>query len=227
MNGQSIIKGDLSLRFPHYNRGAVTKVVLNPSKPFILNQVMVAQNGLAMCVDILDDLLPSSSEDNRAGSALQQSSAASDPDDGPLDLDDVNDALREVLRYIGDARDSLETPDESLVFPQREPDAKCFNPDLPEDLVAEFTTKRTLLTTSVYALSFHQQGIPLHLQSKLLGKFKQYKLGIYKGKQIEIVDEVSVESASPRLAEAWSAMDHAESLSRDVLAKLAVHNRTL
>ncbi|KAK5664749.1 hypothetical protein QVD99_008296 [Batrachochytrium dendrobatidis] len=204
MNGAAVVKGDLTIKLAHYNRASPFKISINQSKPCVLSQMSLANNCLVTCMDLL--------------------ACATEVYDTDLDMRHFQDAISNIVRYLVKAREYLETPSESQLFPQKEPDPKCFQPELQDDLIIEFSTKRTLLNVSIYALSLHQQGIPLHLQNKLLGKFKHFKIGSYKGKEIEIVDEVSIDIVSPKLAEAFNSIEHTEALCRDTLAKLTMHN---
>ncbi|KAL2911144.1 hypothetical protein HK105_209392 [Polyrhizophydium stewartii] len=207
MNGAAITKGDITVRFAHYSRGSPVKVSVNTSRPLILPQITLAHNCLVAALDILQH--------------------AKDPEFEDLDMIVLQDALPRVGTFLCKAREALDAPAPVHLFPKREPDPKSFFPDLPEDLIVEFSTKAMSLTTTVYALSLHQQGIPLQFQNKLLGKFKPMKLGTYKGRDVEIIDHVTVESASPRLSEIYAAIDHAEALCRDTMAKLAAFDHSM
>nr|KAJ3421803.1 hypothetical protein HK105_002222 [Polyrhizophydium stewartii] len=198
---------DITVRFAHYSRGSPVKVSVNTSRPLILPQITLAHNCLVAALDILQH--------------------AKDPEFEDLDMIVLQDALPRVGTFLCKARESLDAPAPVHLFPKREPDPKSFFPDLPEDLIVEFSTKAMSLTTTVYALSLHQQGIPLQFQNKLLGKFKPMKLGTYKGRDVEIIDHVTVESASPRLSEIYAAIDHAEALCRDTMAKLAAFDHSM
>ncbi|KAJ1342262.1 hypothetical protein BSLG_003185 [Batrachochytrium salamandrivorans] len=207
MDGATIVKGELSIKFSHYNRGNPLKMTINQARPYLLSQITSAYNCLSTCMDIL--------------------ARTTELDSADQDMHYLKDAITDIVTYLVKAREYLETPAESQLFPLKEPDSKCFLPDLPNDLIIEFSAKRTLLAVSIYALSFHQQGIPLHLQSKLLGKFKHFKIGTYQGKEVEIVDEMSIETLSPKLAEAYNSIEHAEALCRDTLTKLIIYNNVL
>ncbi|KAJ3299481.1 hypothetical protein HK104_008751 [Borealophlyctis nickersoniae] len=97
---------------------------------------------------------------------------------------------------------------------------RAFTPELPEDLVVEFHVNQTSLLISIFALSFHQSAIPLQIQSKILGKFKTFKIDTYKGRPVEIVDEFAAESSSPMLAALMQSIDSVEALAEDIRSKL-------
>ncbi|TPX67245.1 hypothetical protein SpCBS45565_g03931 [Spizellomyces sp. 'palustris'] len=209
IDGTAIIKGELTLKLPHYNRGNVIKLTINSANPPILHQVQTARNYLLLALEAFE------SQPNAAH-----------------DRDSLLQLLHRVSAIVKKAKAALVRIDESDIFPNKECDIKLlqlssmipkvFAPDLPDDLVVEFHVIQSNLVVSVYALNFHQPGIPLQFQSKILGKFKNIKLDTYKGRPVEILDELTVESASPRLATLVRSIDTLDGLCEEMRIKLQI-----
>ncbi|KAI8909461.1 Rogdi leucine zipper containing protein-domain-containing protein [Powellomyces hirtus] len=186
IDGTAIVKGELTLKLPHYNRGNALKVAINPSQPAYLQQLITVQNYLVLAQQAFIRV-PRSAR-NRAG-------------------------LLKASKALSRVR-------EADTFPAKECDAKCFSPDLPEDLIVEFFVKHSSLMVSIRALNFQQQGIPLQIQSKILGKFRNMRIETYKGRPVEILDELTVGSASPRLVTLIRSLNTIAGLCEDMHMKL-------
>ncbi|KND04677.1 uncharacterized protein SPPG_00392 [Spizellomyces punctatus DAOM BR117] len=199
IDGTAIVKGELTLKLPHYNRGNVIKLTINSANPPVLHQVQTARNYLLLALEAFE------SQPNAAH-----------------DRDSLMQLLNRVSAIVKKAKAALVRIDESDIFPNKECDIKVFAPDLPDDLVVEFHVIQSNLVVSVYALNFHQPGIPLQFQSKILGKFKNIKLDTYKGRPVEILDELTVESASPRLATLVRSIDTLDGLCEEMRIKLQI-----
>ncbi|KAI8822625.1 RAVE subunit 2/Rogdi [Fimicolochytrium jonesii] len=204
IDGASVIKGDLTLKLPHYNRGNAVKVTINPARPTFLRQVSSARNHLIASLDII----------------LQLAEVRH------VKREKLHSALRRVSKHMKSAKAGLCRVADADIFPVREGDATAFAPDLPEDLVVDLHVMQSNVVVSIYALNYHQSGIPLQIQSKILGKFRNLKLDTYKGKPVEILDTVTVESASPRLATLIRSIDTVEGLCDQLILKLNVFRKS-
>ncbi|KAJ3087416.1 hypothetical protein HK102_011169 [Quaeritorhiza haematococci] len=153
------------------------------------------------------------------------------------------ESLRKMSTFIDKSFEAMSAPPESSLFPNKECDPKHFNPELTEDMVVDFHINNSNIVVSMYMLNFHQAGLPLQFQSKIVAKFKALKLeyavlnvlflvfglncsnGLdieckYKGRPVEIVDEINVESPCAQLHTMVSLLNVARERCRDVLRKL-------
>ncbi|KAH9247088.1 hypothetical protein BASA81_015336 [Batrachochytrium salamandrivorans] len=137
------------------------------------------------------------------------------------------DSADQDMHYLKDAREYLETPAESQLFPLKEPDSKCFLPDLPNDLILNFRQNERFWQCPSMLLAFTSKGFLFICRASYLVNSSILRLGTYQGKEVEIVDEMSIETLSPKLAEAYSSIEHAEALCRDTLTKLIIYNNVL
>ncbi|KAJ3015134.1 hypothetical protein HKX48_004755 [Thoreauomyces humboldtii] len=200
IDGTAIVKGELTLKLPHYNRGNPVKVTINSARPVFLQQLVKARNYLITALQAFYAFPRASRDRDGLLQLLRQVSSA------------VNQWLpRSVIPKIMNAQ-VLE------IFAP----VQVFSPDLPEDLIVEFHVMHSSLLVSVKALNYHQQGIPLQIQSKILGKFRNIKLDTYKGRPVELLDEVTVESASPRLTTLMRSIKTAGGLCEDLINKIQV-----
>ncbi|KAJ3186974.1 hypothetical protein HDU85_007012 [Gaertneriomyces sp. JEL0708] len=199
VDGTAVVKGELNLKLPHYNRGNAFKAVINPSNPPILEQVEEARNFLVLAYQEFRSH-PHATQDQEALMQL----------------------LASISILAKKAKAALTKITESSVFPNKECDGKWFSPELPDDLVIEFHVIQASVVVSVFALNYHQPGIPLQIQSKILSKFKNMKLDTYKGRPVEVLDQLTVESASPRLATLARSIDTVDGLCEDLSLKLQV-----
>ncbi|KAI9090943.1 RAVE subunit 2/Rogdi, partial [Phlyctochytrium arcticum] len=190
---------ELTLKLPHYNRGNPVKVILNSSAPPVLEQVQTARNYLILALE-----------------AYEASPHAGN------DRDSLKKLLDRISNFIKKAKAVLQSIHETDTFPAKECNAKAFSPDLPEDLIVEFHVVQSSLVVSVFAVNYHQPGIPLQFQSKILGKFKNMKMDTYKGKPVEVLDELTVESPSPRLATLVRAIDTVNGLCEELRMKIQI-----
>ncbi|KAJ3152057.1 hypothetical protein HDU89_001704 [Geranomyces variabilis] len=188
---------ELTLKLPHYNRGNAVKVIINSAQPPHLDQLRAAQYYLTLALQSFEKY-PISSRDQGGLSKL----------------------LERIATATRKAQKTLSRYKEKNGFPGKECDVKSFSPDLPEDLVIEFFVLQSTLMVSVRALNYPQQGIPLQIQSKILGKFRNVKLETYRGRPVEVLDEITVGSASPRLATLIRSLNTIGGLCEDMQNKL-------
>ncbi|KAJ3055508.1 hypothetical protein HK097_010283 [Rhizophlyctis rosea] len=199
INGTSITKGEMIIKFPHYNRGNPFKVTLNPAKPVLLDQAQRARNCLVTAFDLYESRL---AEERNKDSVMQ--------------------LLDRICTIAKQARDSLSKIDPRTVFPNKEPDPKNFTPDLPEDLVIEYHINQTSLVVSIFALNFHHAGLPLDFQSKILSKFKVFKIDTYKGRPVEILDEFTTEATCPTFTALFKSIESVEEVCTILKKKLQI-----
>ncbi|KAJ3159474.1 hypothetical protein HDU86_001792 [Geranomyces michiganensis] len=197
IDGTAIVKGELTLKLPHYNRGNAVKVTINSAQPPHLEQLRAAQYYLTLALQAFVTY-PKSARDRT----------------GLIKL------LERIAAAIRKAQKRLSRFKEKNGFPTTECDLKSFSPDLPEDLVIEFFVLQSTLMVSIRALNYPQQGIPLQIQSKILGKFRNVKLETYRGRPVEVLDELVVGSASPRLATLIRSLNTISGLCEDMQNKL-------
>ncbi|TPX51854.1 hypothetical protein SeMB42_g00525 [Synchytrium endobioticum] len=115
INGTSLVKGDLTIKFNHYNRGNLYKVTVNTSRPHNLLQLQLAKNCIIAATGTVED--------------------SSFP---CLDRCHLMLVFKRLNEQILRASRILQTPSDDHLFPLRESDPKMFAPDLPEDLIVEF-----------------------------------------------------------------------------------------
>ncbi|KAI9208504.1 RAVE subunit 2/Rogdi [Polychytrium aggregatum] len=206
VDGAVIKKGELHIKFPHYPRTQVLKATLNPAHPFPLRQIQTARNCLILALDAAETF-PINNYDSIS----------------------LKQLLDRVAEFVKKARDTLTHVDTAQAFPLYEVDAKHFSPELPEDLVVEFFVSGSCLVTCVYSLSF-QVGLPAIpmnqfqmslIQNKLMGRSREFvKIDSYKGRKVELIDEVTVESKSPKLEKIFNAITKIEVLCQGLRTKL-------
>ncbi|KAJ3070907.1 hypothetical protein HDU98_006067 [Podochytrium sp. JEL0797] len=83
------------------------------------------------------------------------------------------------------------------------------------------------LAISIYTIAYHQPGnmsgstpIPLQIQSQILSRFKSTKIETYKGRAIEILDEVYLEVGVPGLSGVKEGMQGVVGLCEGVVGLL-------
>ncbi|KAJ3043619.1 hypothetical protein HDV00_004720 [Rhizophlyctis rosea] len=229
INGTSIVKGELQIKFPHYNRGNPFKVALNPAKPYLLEQG--GKEGWEAWKEGMDgggnvrkgDMEEQEGEEFNARNCLI---TAFDIYESKLtssqDKDTIIQHLTQITTTTHQARTSLSHRPPTQTFPTKEPDPKLFTPDLPDDLVVEFHVNRSSLVVGIYAVNFHHAGFPLEIQKGILSKFKNFKLDTYKGRPVEILDEFTTESTCPTFTALFQAIEFIEERCALLKKKLQV-----
>ncbi|TPX31654.1 hypothetical protein SmJEL517_g05079 [Synchytrium microbalum] len=202
VNGTSIVKGDLTIKFNHYNRGSPYKVTVNNSKPHSLLQLHLARNGVVAATGIVEDSF-------FAG----------------FDRISLMQMFKRISNQIGQSIQILKAAPEDTLFPARDCDAKMFAPDLPEDLIVEFHVAETSVVCSIFAIQFHRDALPIQiqqLQHKFLTRFRgSLKTSMYKGRHVEILDELAVESVSPQLTRLEAILARIQTICQSTHHKLA------
>ena len=128
--------------------------------------------------------------------------------------------LIKILNLIQKADDCLDQINMSRIFPSPESILPEWT-EISEDVVIEFYISKHQLITSVCIIAFHQNEIPLALQSKLLQPFKgPMKIETWKGKQVEVIEEIVVESVCPRLVFLSNCINKIMFYAQDLLEKL-------
>ena len=135
-----ITKGELTIKSHHVNRGNASKFRLSASLP--LTQVTRCQQLILNCIDIGGELLDSYES---FGMTLAS-----------LDLIRLNAHAGLVF---------LECPLDSMTFPKMEVNRNSFSPELPEDLVIEFHTRKGSIVANSTVFSF-SNAIPMILAIK-------------------------------------------------------------
>ncbi|KAJ3021383.1 UNVERIFIED_CONTAM: hypothetical protein HDU68_009643 [Siphonaria sp. JEL0065] len=188
IEGCFLIKGELHLKLPHYNRSQPLKVSLSPNTPYPLSQLSNFKNCVQYTlsqVEAIQGVLSESSTEEGDG----------------VECAWVYNQFNIVSGIIHEACKMLAVVEEEKLFPIKEGDGKFFAPELTDDLVVEFyMANASSLAISIYAIAYHQNAIPLQIQSQILSRFKNMKIENYKGKPIEILDEVYLESPIPNLS---------------------------
>ncbi|CAG8481790.1 8246_t:CDS:10 [Acaulospora morrowiae] len=191
LDGSDIIKGELQVKFPNYNRGNLIKLTIHSKKPYFIEQLVDAQNYITLALN-----------------ALECSSQA-------CAKESASELLGNVLEYISHSRSALNYVSQEKLFPYKICDPQMFSSNLPEDLVVQFHVEGSYIVNSVYALQFHS-SLPQQKNGGILGTHKQpSKVCQYKDKYVSILGEVSVKSPDPKLAE---VMESLKKLERDCLA---------
>ncbi|KAI8802315.1 RAVE subunit 2/Rogdi [Cladochytrium replicatum] len=199
VNGGNLVRADLNVKFTHYNRGNPIKVSVAPTRPYPLPQIQTARNCFVVALDAVSSQ-PHPSHSRR----------------------DLKELLSKLVLLSKQAQEALATLDEKYMFPNVECDPTSFTPEIAEDLVVQFSVHRTTIVASIVGLNLHAHGgVPLHVQSKILKGFKTMKIDKYKGRPVEILDEVTVESSSsPRLATCLNALSGIEMLAASLIAQI-------
>ncbi|CAH1768363.1 1316_t:CDS:10, partial [Entrophospora sp. SA101] len=190
LDGSDIIKGELQIKLPSYNRGNFIKVTINSNKSYFIEQLGDAQNYIALALDELNTSKRTSTKEN----ACQ--------------------LLEKIFKYIQNSHVSLNHTNEERLFPYKICDSRIFN-SLPEDLVVQFHVEGSYIITSVYLLQYHL-SLPQQKHGSLLGISKQSpKVCKYKDKYVSILDEVVVKSLDPKLEE---LMENIKKLEKECLS---------
>ncbi|KAJ3289726.1 hypothetical protein BCR33DRAFT_857096 [Rhizoclosmatium globosum] len=186
LDGSALVKGELNLKLPHYNRSQALKVSLSPSIIYPLHQLESFRHCLHLAVSQVEAMQSMLLEDDGAGG---------------VECTWIVNQFLAVQKIVQEGVKILCVVDEEKLFPIREGDGKFFAPELAEDLIVEFyMAGMSSLAISIYAIAYHQNGIPLQIQSQIMSRFKNTKIETYKGKPIEILDEVYLESKIPNFA---------------------------
>ncbi|KAI9324139.1 RAVE subunit 2/Rogdi [Zopfochytrium polystomum] len=198
IDGFNIVKGDIALKLPHYNRSSAVKVTISPNKPYKLHQLQNVRNHLLAAHDAFSTL-----------------------DSSAYDAESLTMALKKILKESTAAMRCLKAAADSTVFPLKECDVKAFAPELPEDLIVEFYIEDSRLITSVYSLVLEPSSvvaIPLQqLQTRILSKFRTTKADTYKGRPVQVLDELTVESPFPVLEKIAESVTHASQQCSSIL----------
>ncbi|KAG9288929.1 hypothetical protein G9A89_019551 [Geosiphon pyriformis] len=180
LNRSAILKGELQLKLPNYNRGNLLKVQINALKPYFVEQLVDAQNYFTMALDALDSL------------------------NEPYSKQSITEILESALKYITNSRNVLSSANEDRNFPYKICDPQMFNPPLADDFIIEFFVEGAEIVTSVYALQYQIPATPtpkLVQLGGILSSKQPAKVCKYKDKQAIILDQISVRSLDPRLEE--------------------------
>ncbi|KAJ3093350.1 hypothetical protein HK100_006656, partial [Physocladia obscura] len=219
IDGTQIVKAvrELTLKLPHHASSRATtppKISLaqqtnnnnnnnsssSSSIYYTLPQLVAFETSLYYALSVIEsiqDRIRNSSDKKVATAAV-------------VDIDWVYDCIVTTARVLREAVRSLNDVDEEVLFPMKEVDAKQFSQELPDDVIIEFfMASANMLAVSIYAISYQHGSqsntaggmIPIiPMQSQILSRFKNMKIETYKGKAIEILDEVYLEVAVPSFA---------------------------
>ncbi|CAG8682990.1 12748_t:CDS:2, partial [Cetraspora pellucida] len=192
LDGSDIIKGELQIKFPNYNRGNLIKLAVNTKKPYFIEQQIDAQNYITLALDALE----CSNNLNTKEKCYE--------------------LLDTVLKYISNARYILTCASEEKLFPYKICDPQMFSSKLPEDLVIQFHIEGPCIVVSVFALQFHSSA-PQQKQGNILGSSKstlkvcQITISQYKDKYASILNEIVVKSLDPKLKKVMECLKKLES----------------
>ncbi|KAJ3345617.1 hypothetical protein HDU83_003891 [Entophlyctis luteolus] len=229
IDGSSLVKAELTLKLPHARTSLPSKVSLSqPTKTpsggaagIVLPQIAAFQTRVRHALLETD-----------AAAELVRRVAASRPVDAGTAADTVLAAVARVADAAARSRAALVDVDEEELFPLREVDGKVC-PELPEDLIVEFyMANASTLALSVYGIAFHASApsaaaaaggttsVPIQIQSQLMSHFRSMKIETYKGKAIEILDEVYLETSVPGFREIQPSLDAVYSICANMRSTL-------
>ncbi|KAJ3207251.1 hypothetical protein HDU82_003929 [Entophlyctis luteolus] len=221
---------ELTLKLPHARTSLPSKVSLSqPTKTpsggaagIVLPQIAAFQTRVRHAL-----------LETEAAAELVRRVAASRPVDAGTAADTVLAAVARVADAAARSRAALVDVDEEELFPLREVDGKSFSPELPEDLIVEFyMANASTLALSVYGIAFHASApsaaaaaggttsVPIQIQSQLMSHFRSMKIETYKGKAIEILDEVYLETSVPGFREIQPSLDAVYSICANMRSTL-------
>ncbi|KAI8827325.1 hypothetical protein BJ741DRAFT_630747, partial [Chytriomyces cf. hyalinus JEL632] len=208
---------DPTLRLPSRNSATPIRIGVSPAPPpFILHQLSSFVQTVSLALDKIE-MLSSLLIEARECATVHE-----------IDASWLVHQFSDISALLKSALTLLRVVDEEKLFPLRENGGKShayyiilwmFSPELPDDLIVElYVTNVSTLTVSVFSIGYQPNtGIPLQIQSQILSRFKNMKIGKYKGKPIEIMDEFYLESKSPNLA----------NLEADMTAAIALVDATV
>ncbi|RUS32003.1 hypothetical protein BC938DRAFT_476512 [Jimgerdemannia flammicorona] len=199
INGSQIVKGELTIKLPNYNRGNPFKTNLVASKPYPLDQAQHAKNYTLLALKALESYTQ------------------------PYSKQDAVEATDILLKYVNWARSALTHASVEKLFPYKVCDSSLFTPELPDDLVVEFFISDAFVVCSISALQYHASMPTTSAVAKLLGGPKPVnKVVKYKDKYVVIVDEIVIDSKSPTLVDMLAALKSVEDACRQFRTKLSL-----
>ncbi|KAI9331161.1 RAVE subunit 2/Rogdi [Obelidium mucronatum] len=221
IDGCSLVKGELNIKLPHYNRGQPLKVALNPTTTYPLSQLSSFRDCMHLAltqVEAIQQIIIIPERKSGEEGAAAEQELSEEYDEGEVESTWIYNQFNALSKVVHDAVKMLSSVDEEKLFPIRENDGKFFAPELSNDLVIEFyMANPSSLAVSIYAIAYHQHAIPLQIQSQILSRFKQMKIETYKGNPIEILDEVYLECKIPNLSHLENDLQGALGLCESVV----------
>jgi len=169
-----VTKGELSIKFPHYNRGNVFKTTFSPKEPHCLYQLQDVNNHIHKIIEILEHYKLTT-----------------------YTLEQLNDLIKQTTVFLKKIKFIMSQKEENYVFPYR-CNPKNFTPDLPVDFVVEYYINMSNIVVAIFNVSGHSSQH--QLSSKIIGRVKTIKSGTHlSSHKMNSSNEVIVECPSPNL----------------------------
>jgi len=196
INDIYITKGELSIKFPHYNRGNVVKTIFNPKEPHCLYQLQDIYNHILKIIEILEHYKMET-----------------------YSLEQLNDLIKQTVLFLKKIKFIMSQKEENYVYPYR-CNPKNFTPELPADLVVEYYINMTNIVVAVFNVAVSQQP---KLSSKIIGKVKTIKSGTHlSNNKMSSSNEIIVECPSPNLLRFNKMINEISDIANNTQYKLKI-----
>ncbi|OUM61016.1 hypothetical protein PIROE2DRAFT_13089 [Piromyces sp. E2] len=175
VNDIYITKGELAIKFPHYNRGNVVKTIFNPKEPHCLYQLQDIYNHIHKIIEILEHYKMET-----------------------YSLEQLHDLIKQTTMFLKRIKFILSQKEENYVYPYR-CNPKSFTPELPADFVVEYYINMSNIVVAIFNVGASQSQQP-KLSSKIIGRVKTIKSGTHlSSHKSSTSNEIIVECPSPNL----------------------------
>jgi len=208
LNGNSIVKADLTIKFSRWNNGKPFQTSLAPAAPYVLNQIQNSRNYVHLAVSELDNFTRDCDQDYTRENSRRL-------------LNSISVNLKRAMDAVVYTNPNQKYSE--VMFVSR----SSFYPTLPSDLSIGFSISSDKLFVSVH-------GLHLLTSSQLSAKNARDRANTttsysiigkpitVEGQNYEILDHVEVECSVPSLTEALAVMSAAHEKAHRMLTKLDV-----
>ncbi|ORX75809.1 hypothetical protein BCR32DRAFT_249250 [Anaeromyces robustus] len=198
VNDIYVTKGELSIKFPHYNRGNVVKTTFSPKEPHCLYQLQDVYNHIHKIIEILEHYKLKT-----------------------YTLEQLNDLIKQTIMFLKKIKFIMSQKEENYVFPYR-CNPKNFTPELPSDFVVEFYINMSNIVVAIFNISSSHSS-QHQFSSKIIGRVKTIKSGNHlSNNKINPSNEIIVECPSPNLLKFNKLMNDIYDIANNCQYKLKI-----
>ncbi|ORY75246.1 hypothetical protein LY90DRAFT_502259 [Neocallimastix californiae] len=152
----NVTKAELSIKFPHYNRGNAFKTTFSPKEPHCLYQLQDVYNHIQKIIEILEHYKLTT-----------------------YTLEQLNDLIKQTNMFLKKIKFIMSQKDENYVYSYR-CNPKNFIPELPDDFIIECYINMSNIVVAIFNISAGHSS-QHQLSSKFIGRVKTIKSGyLYK-----------------------------------------------
>lgn len=194
----NVTKGELSIKFPHYNRGNVFKTTFTPKEPHCLYQLQDVYNHIHKIIEILEHYKLTT-----------------------YTLEQLNDLIKQTTMFLKKIKFIMSQKEENYVFPYR-CNPKNFTPELPADFVVEYYINMSNIVVAIFNVSSGHSS-QHQLSSKIIGRVKTIKSGNHlSSHKMNPSNEIIVECPSPNLLKFNKLMSDISDIANNCQYKLKI-----